>query len=285
MSEISVRGTIRSTWKYVLENWRSMLGATWIAALVSVLAPDFLARLLQLMTPNMGRFWMDSISLVLTTALYSVAAIAIVRHVLGLKAARAVHFTFGRAESWLSLGTVLCSILATVMIAVVSVLTVVLSAIASAPVWLSVTIVLTFAVVVLMFIAVRYLFFLPLAAVLSPNDRLSRSYDLSAGIGWSILGIEIGLVLPIVAIALAFFLLSMLITSYSALHLPSDVRDWSAMMKGVRTNMEASPWVHVPELVIQIITTTLFWAVSVTAAVIIYRTLSPEPPASFHAGC
>jgi hypothetical protein len=88
------------------------------------------------------------------------------------------------------------------------------------------------------FVSVRYFFFLPLAAVLAPDQLLGRSYDVSAGNSLRILAIIVGVALPVIGVGLVLslpWLITELITSWQAgvLHWPKSFGDFELMMGSV----------------------------------------------------
>jgi hypothetical protein len=113
------------------------------------------------------------------------------------------------------------------------------------------------------FVGVRYLFFLPLAAVLSPDQHLGRSHDLSAGNFWPIFTIALAATIPSISVGLVLSLpelLSQLVSAFKGgFHWPS-ASDFA-------THNHMSVVTRIRKFGIDFVVTLLDWPLMATAAV------------------
>lgn len=218
MPKIPVLEIVGNTYRFVFSNFLAILGLTWVSALLLETSE---LTVNQFRTPDQSSGVGLAISMVgvlVFCLCYSIMAVAVTRFVTSDSHKKVVaHFVIGRAE-WLmfrsvfALGISVSLILALTLLAgtvVISIAWVVAGfdvgphiELIDAPLLsLFPSFLLVFIVGSILFVEVRYIFFLPLAAIMASDQLLSRSHDLSAGYFWPILAIVASSLLPILGTA------------------------------------------------------------------------------------
>jgi hypothetical protein len=281
MEKIPISKTIRDAYSYLFANIGIVFGLTWFAALLNTSLNCLFSEPTALFGASrdavtLASLWL--ISSVVLVLVYSVAAVVLTRHALGLRSQRtSFYFAFGKAEWRLFLASAEC-LVATLAGMVASTLGIALLALTGLfPIWLVGGLAIIAILALIAFVSVRYLFFLPLAAVLAPNQWLGRSYDLSAGSSWRILAIVVGVASPVFGCAIVLSLpqlVTELITAWRTgiLHWPSSPNDFDAMINSIRRG--ESHWWYVPRLALEFVGTILLWALVASAAVFAYKPLT-----------
>jgi hypothetical protein len=287
VAQIPIKETIVRTYRYTFDNFRVLFGLTWLAALAfTTIGP--LARALVGESDRGAKAIATIIALfVIYTAGYSVAAIAVTRQTLGMQSGfRPFHLSFGKAEWRLFVSNIQCvaAIVAVMLLlilgiaisllGVAGILTTVGITVTSVPDSLPGAFIGTLLLAAMLagfsFVGVRYFFFLPLAAVVSPDQQLGRSYDLSAGNFWTIFAVGLAAMAPTILIGVLSSLpqlLSQLVSFFSnGLH-------WPTAATGVKPTSVA--W-QVMTLGTAFITTVLNWALMAIAAVFASEAFLPS---------
>ena len=276
MAQIPVKDTIVRTYRYTFDNFRILFGLTWLAALAST-ALDPLANVLG--KPDGGSVGVvaDLVWFLIYVAIYSIAAVVVTRQALGVRSGfTPFHFAFGKAEWQLFVASVGCTAATTAAVILSSIGIAIASVAVGAPPAFGGILIFGVILAGLVFVGVRYLFFLPLAAVLSPDQRLERSYDLSAGNFWAILAIGLAATVPATFVALVSSLPELLSQLVSAL---KDGLHWPTG-SGAAVHEPTSIVSRITTLGVDFITTILNWALIATAAVFASEAFHPSRNAS-----
>ena len=149
--------------------------------------------------------------------------------------------------------------------------------IAKFPGWAAVTFIFVTGMGVFLFVKTRYLFFLPLTAVLAKDQRLGRSSDLVEGNFWSIVAPILCVGLPIFVVHFRFLSLAAMDECASRMRGARGLFFTSRYRISFRSRPKSSIKMALGQSIFRLVLNTalmpLEWALGVGAAVLAY----PEP--------
>ena len=294
MPKIPVLEIIGNTYRFVFSNFGAIFGLTWLPALL-LEASDFLLK--QIETPNQLFTTRVAISVVeplVFCLCYSIMAVGVARFVMNPSLNKSVtHFAGGSAEWRMFRSTVTLAISITLItvltllsfLIVVLIAPVVVDFEAKMPAgpereplfWLIIACLSVSVIGGLMFAAVRYWFFLPIAAIMAPDQWLSRSYDFSSGYFWEILAIILGVALPFLGLTGGWLGLETVVAWMSGtLDFPRSLDELGEIFSDVKAqeqDAQSLGWSIVLSLV-GILATIFTLGLNATAAVLVYRFLT-----------
>jgi hypothetical protein len=294
MERIPITGILGDTYRFLFSNFGSIFGLTWVSALLLEVS-EFVLTQIESSDQTFGVQIVISLAAILIYSLcYSVMAVAVARFAMSSSPEKVVaHFAIGRTEWRMFRSLIVLAISATIIFLLallsVAIAAMIVSAVSGADFGtradpddsllsrLVVACLLVSLIGGVFFVVVRYWFFLPLAAIFAPDQWLSRSYDLSAGYFWPILGVIVGVSLPFVGFHFVWLAIEALDAWRSGtLDVPASFDQLSEILRGAEASERGSQlsWRTALEPLMSFIATVSTVGLDVSAAVLIYRLLT-----------
>src|SRR5262245_52286771 len=196
VAKIPMLRTARETYAFVFSNFGSVCGSTWVAAFVSAVLSDLLEPYASTVDGGVYRVPVGLVITLFDLLLLSIMAVAIGQLVLGYRSRPSyIHFSMGVAV-WRMFRA--CLLLMVIFTAVLF-----LGVLVAVAVRLPIGLILLALLAAGAFVFVRYLFYLPIAAILAPDARLQRSFALSKNNFWQILALSLAILPPVFVLGLA----------------------------------------------------------------------------------